>query len=122
MKILIVDDRPNLARVTIFALRGLGCEALWARSVAEAESCLENSDMDAVFLDVNLDQENGFDYLSRLVVQRPQLPVIMFSAQSRDEILEESNQRGAFGCITKPFGLEELRAMINRLQLHASSR
>lgn len=123
MKILIVDDRPNLARVTAVALRGLGCEALWSRSVAEAETCLEsNSDVDAVFLDVNLDRENGFDYLSKLTVHRPLLPVIMFSAQSMDEIFDEANRRGAFGCITKPFGMEELRAMITRLQLHTSSR
>ncbi|MFT3781934.1 MAG: response regulator [Nibricoccus sp.] len=117
MKILVVDDRPNLARVTSVALKGLSCETQIAATGTQAKTMLSENHFDAVFLDVNLGNENGFELLSDIVA-RTKLPVVMFTAQTKEEVADEAHRRGAFGYILKPFGIDDLRVQIERLQNH----
>src|SRR5665213_2890478 len=101
MNILIVDDKPNLARVTAVALRTLGCHSLTAGSTAAANQVLETVEIDAVFLDLNLNGEDGFVFLSELVARPKRVPIILFTAHSPDEIEKEALRRGAFDCLFK---------------------
>ena len=116
MNILIVDDKPNLARVTAVALRTLGCNSFTADSTAAASQMLAKEKIDAVFLDLNLNGEDGFQFLSQLVVQFSQVPVILFTAHSREEIQAEALRRGAFDCLFKPFTLDDLRQQLARIE------
>lgn len=118
MTILIVDDQPNLTKVTVVALRLLDCRTFTARSSAEADQILATERIDAVFLDLNLGEESGFDYLARLLAAPKPLPVVMFTAQSVDEVAAEAERRGAFGCMLKPFTLDDLRNQITRISDH----
>lgn len=115
MKILVVDDQPNLARVTAVALRMLGCETRTAGTSAEATQIITGEKIDAVFLDVNLAGESGFEFLSQLVAQS-NLPVVMFTAQSRDEVVDEALRRGALDCLMKPYTLDDLRLQLARIE------
>lgn len=118
MNILVVDDHPNLVRITAMALRALGCGTFTARNTATATQLLGTEKIDAIFLDVNLGGESGMDFLSQLVAQACQPPVIMFTAQAKDEVAGEAFRRGAFGCLIKPFNLEDLSQQMNRLEQH----
>jgi len=116
MNILIVDDKPNLARVTAVALRTLGCESCSAESTAAANHRLETEKIDAVFLDLNLNGEDGFVFLSELASRPRRVPVILFTAHSREDIETEALRRGAFGCLFKPFTLDDLRQQLGRIE------
>ena len=116
MNVLIVDDRANFARVTAVALRNLGVDSVVAHSLNGAQQALAEGHVDAVLLDVNLGMESGFDLLPLLKTRMPRLPVVMVSAQEREEIAEEALRRGAFDCLGKPFGLDELRELLGRLR------
>lgn len=116
MNILIVDDKPNLARVTAVALRTLNCHSMTADNTTAATKILTTEKVDAVFLDLNLNGENGFLFLSQLVDQFPSVPVILFTAQTREEIQPEALRRGAFDCLFKPFTLDDLRHQLSRLE------
>lgn len=116
MNILIVDDKPNLARVTAVALRTLNCASMTAENTATATTILSKEKVDAVFLDLNLNGENGFLFLSQLVDQFPNVPVILFTAQTRDEIQPEALRRGALDCLFKPFTLDDLRHQLSRIE------
>lgn len=118
MNILIVDDKPNLARVTAVALRTLGCQSCSATTTTAATELLATEKIDAVFLDVNLNGENGLDFLSRLTAQPGQPPVIMFTSYTKDEVAEEARNRGAFDCLIKPFTLDDLRGHLDRIRHH----
>lgn len=117
MKILIVDDKPNLVRVTAMALRTLDCEAFGANNCAAATQLLATERIDAVFLDVNLGAESGMDYLSELTA-RSTVPVVMFTSHTRDEVAAEAKSRGAFDCLLKPFTVDDLRQLLVRLGQH----
>ena len=116
MNILIVDDKPNLARVTAVALRTLGCHSFTADSTASATQVLEIEKIDAVFLDLNLNGEDGFQFLTQLVARPLRVPIILFTAQSREEIEAEALRRGAFDCLFKPFTLDELREQLVKIE------
>ena len=116
MNILIVDDKPNLARVTAVALRTLGCHSLTAGSTAAANQVLETVEIDAVFLDLNLNGEDGFVFLSELVARPKRVPIILFTAHSPDEIEKEALRRGAFDCLFKPFTLDDLRRQLAKIE------
>jgi DNA-binding response OmpR family regulator len=118
MNILIVDDKPSLARVTAVALRTLGCQASTATNTAAAAELLAAQNFEAVFLDINLGGENGLDYLSHLMTQPNPPPVIMFTSYTKDEVAEEARSRGAFDCLLKPFTLDDLREQLSRLRRH----
>ncbi len=118
MNILIVDDHPNLARITALALRGMGCLTFTVRSTAAADRLLGTEAIDGIFLDVNLGAESGWDFLSTLAARVAWPPVIMFTAGSREEVAAEALRRGALGCLVKPFNLEELRQQIDRIAQH----
>ena len=121
MTILVVDDQPNLVRVTAVALRMLDCIPHIASNVAEASEILNTQRIDAVFLDVNLGGESGFEFLSTLVTRANPVPVVMFSAHARDEIAAEARQRGALDCLMKPFSLDDLRTQLARITAHRST-
>jgi DNA-binding response OmpR family regulator len=119
MKILIVDDKPNLARVTAVALRTLDCQSITATTTAAAVALLATEKVDAVFLDVNLGGESGLDFLSKLKAQSFQPPIIIFTSYTRDEVAREAVKRGAFDCLTKPFTLDDLREQLARIKQHS---
>ncbi len=118
MNILIVDDKPNLARVTAVALRTLGCDSCSADNTAAANSKLAAEKIDAVFLDVNLNGEDGFLFLSEIVGRPNQVPVILFTAHSPEEVEAEALRRGALGCLFKPFTLDDLRQQLVKIERH----
>jgi len=122
MKILIVDDQPGMARVTAIACRALGCSPFTAGSIAEANRVLAREKIDALFLDVNLAGESGLEYLAQILARPTPPPVIMFSALSRDEIVDEAIQRGALGCLLKPFTLEDLRHQMAQIERYLQQR
>jgi DNA-binding NtrC family response regulator len=115
MNILIVDDKPNLARVTAVAFRTLGHQSFTAETTAAATRILGAEKIDAVFLDLNLNGENGFLFLSHLVGQAIRAPIILFTAHPREEVAAEALRRGAFDCLIKPYTLDDLRHQLVRI-------
>lgn len=112
MMILIVDDQPNIARVTGVALQTLGCQALVASSIRAAKHLLATEKIDAVLLDVHLAGESGLDFLSELSASPGPLPVVISTALAGPEIAGEARRRGAFDCLAKPYSLDDLRTQI----------
>ena len=122
MNILIVDDHPNLLRITALALGTLGCRTFTARSIAAAVHLLATEQIDGIFLDVNLGVESGLEFLSQLVAQATPPPITMFTAQAKDEVADEALRRGASGCLVKPFNLEDLSQQLHRMAEYRQGR
>lgn len=118
MNVLIVDDQPRISRVTAAAFEALGCQPFTAASTAEADRTLAAERIDALFLDVNLGGECGWSFLADVRARADAPLVVMFSALTREEFADEAIRHGAFDCLVKPFGLNELREQIARIRQH----
>jgi two-component system OmpR family response regulator len=114
MRILIVEDEPDLLHSLARALRE---EGYAVDTAAEGEDGLfkaESADYDAVVLDVMLPKLDGWEVLSRLRKSK-KIPVLMLTArdQSRDRV--RGLDTGADDYVVKPFDLPELFARLRAL-------
>ena len=69
---------------------------------------------DLVITDVIMPDENAFDLLPRLKKLRPELPIIVMSAQNTLMTAITAAERGAYEYLPKPFDLNELTAVVQR--------
>src|SRR5438445_553995 len=69
---------------------------------------------DLVITDVVMPDENAFDLLPRIKKMRPNLPVIVMSAQNTFMTAIRASERGAYEYLPKPFDLKELIAIVGR--------
>lgn len=104
MKILVVDDEPNIRQLLEYNLKLDGHEVLLAGDGAEA---LEKvvSDLDLILLDVMMPIMDGLETCSKLKTnpKTKDIPVFMLTAKSQMKDIEGAFSLGADGYLTKPF-------------------
>src|SRR5690606_13793532 len=106
--VLVIDDEADLCELLSLRLRHEGFEATSCSSGNEALALLESEQIDAVLLDFRLEDEDGLDVLSKILLRSADLPVIMLTAHGTTEAAVEAMKRGAYGFLTKPFDDREL--------------
>ena len=76
---------------------------------------LSESEVDLVVLDIRLEEEDGMDLLSKIKTQHPRLRVVMLTGLGFiEELLQEANEHGADGYVSKVLPLDELLLAIER--------
>ncbi len=115
MRILLVEDEHALGEWLCKALEQSGFHVDWRDDGQSAEIALEQSDYDAVVLDLGLPGRSGHDVLHRLRAQDKRLPVLVLTA--RDSLSNRVNtlNAGADDFLAKPFALAELEARLTAL-------
>lgn len=110
LRILIVEDEPDLAELVAFNLRQAGYEAVTAFDGAAAQAHLEREVPDLVVLDVMLPDISGTEICRRLRrdPKTEQLPVIMLTARSEEVDRVVGFEVGADDYLVKPFSPREL--------------
>ncbi len=112
--ILIVDDEPNIIEMLEIALRDEGMEVLKSNSGREALDILRENDVDVVISDIKMPDFSGVELLREAKELASQTVFIMITAFASTETAIEALQHGAYDYITKPFRMEDLRAVIGR--------
>jgi DNA-binding response OmpR family regulator len=122
MKILLVDDDPDLLAVTGFALQQAGFLVVSANDGMEALDAFNREQPDLAVLDVNLPRMNGFD-LARRLRERSRIPLVMLTVRAEEEDVVRALGLGADDYLTKPFSprilLARIRALLRRAGLEA---
>lgn len=112
--ILIADDDRSIRTVLTQALGRSGYQVRTTSSAATLWRWVEDGEGDLVITDVVMPDENGLDLVPRIKRIRPDLPVLVMSAQSTILTAVQSTQRGAFEYLPKPFDLGELLGIVDR--------
>jgi two-component system, NtrC family, response regulator AlgB len=116
MNFLVVDDDRVFREATCMLIEDEGHFAESAANSDVALSCLKEDSFDAVLLDLNLGRENGLTLLPQILKLRPNLPVVMFSAQGSVKTAVQALHLGAVDFLEKPFTREQFHAVLARLQ------
>ena len=106
--ILIADDDRAIRTVLSQALARSGYQVRATSSAATLWRWVEDGEGDLVITDVVMPDENGLDLVPRIKRVRPELRVVVMSAQSTFATAMKATQRGAFEYLPKPFDLKEL--------------
>ena len=112
--ILVADDDAAIRTVLNQALSRAGYEVRSTGNAATLWRWVSQGDGDLVITDVVMPDENAFDLLPRIKKLRPELPVIVMSAQNTFMTAIRASERGAYEYLPKPFDLKELIAIVGR--------
>jgi DNA-binding response OmpR family regulator len=113
VRILIVDDEPNIVMSLEFLMRQKGYETQVARDGEEALAAVESFRPDLVLLDVNVPRRDGFEVCQKLRADGwTELKIVMLTAKGRDIEIEKGLALGADAYVTKPFSTRELVARV----------
>jgi len=124
MRILVVEDDPDLGEAVQRRLRREGHAADWQRDGQSADEVLRYQSYDLVILDIGLPRRDGFSILRGLRARGERTPVLMLTARSEVEDRVGALDVGADDYLSKPFDFRELdarcRALLRRAQGIAS--
>ena len=112
--VLIADDDRSIRTVLTQALGRSGYQVRSTSNAATLWRWVEDGEGDLVITDVVMPDENGLDLIPRIKRVRPDLRVVVMSAQSTLMTAVKAAQRGAFEYLPKPFDLAELLAVVAR--------
>jgi NtrC-family two-component system response regulator AlgB len=116
MDFLVIDDDKLFREATCLLIEDEGHYAETAANAEVALSRLREDKFDAALLDLNLGRDNGLAILPQIFKLRPNLPVVMFSAQGTVKSAVKALQLGAVDFMEKPFTREQFHAVVARLQ------
>ena len=114
MKILLVDDDPDLLAVTGFALQQAGFLVVKAADGAAGLDAFQRERPDLAVLDINMPHLNGFE-LAQKLRERGRIPILMLTARSEEEDVVRALSQGADDYLSKPFSPKILVARIRAL-------
>jgi two-component system, NtrC family, nitrogen regulation response regulator GlnG len=112
--ILVADDDRAIRMVLNQALIRLGHEVRMTGNAATLWQWVADGDGDLVITDVIMPDENGLDLIPRIKKIRPELRIIVMSAQNTLLTAVKATERGAFEYLPKPFDLRELVSVVER--------
>ncbi len=112
--ILVADDDSAIRTVLNQALSRAGYEVRLTSNAATLWRWVSQGEGDLVISDVVMPDETAFDLLPRIKRARPDLPVIVMSAQNTFMTAIRASERGAYEYLPKPFDLKELITIVGR--------
>jgi two-component system OmpR family response regulator len=115
VRVLVVDDEPNIVDVISMALRFEGFTVDAAGSGADAIAAVAANRPQVIVLDVMLPDVDGFEVARRLASARTGVPIIFLTARDATEDIVHGLTIGGDDYMTKPFSLEELVARIRTI-------
>ncbi len=112
-KVLIIDDRHSSRESVSFALiRRYEC--LLAESAQKGLELLDKDDVSVIILDIRMPGLNGIEALRIIKEKDPTVEVIMLTGYASLDTAKQSITHGAYGYLTKPFDLADLRSTVDK--------
>jgi DNA-binding response OmpR family regulator len=113
MRILVIDDTESLRLLLGQFFSTMGHEVVALAGGSELAAALATGPFDVVFTDVTMPDVSGWEVLGTLRASHPGVPVVMMTGWS-------DSQRGPDGLVpdatlSKPFGLDQLQAVLDTL-------
>ena len=112
--ILVADDDTAIRTVLNQALSRAGYDVRITSNAATLWRWISAGEGDMVITDVVMPDENAFDLLPRVKKLRPDLPVLVMSAQNTFMTAIKASEKGAYDYLPKPFDLTELIGIVGR--------
>jgi two-component system, NtrC family, nitrogen regulation response regulator GlnG len=119
--VIVADDDAAIRTVVGQALSRAGFDVRSASNAATLWRFVQSGEGDLVITDVMMPDENAFDLIPRIRKLRPELPIVVMSAQNTFMTAIKASERGAYEYLPKPFDLQELVAVAGRAMAEPKS-
>lgn len=122
MRILLVEDEPEIVQLLENGLGAQGYRILSAATGEDAVALVEDETLELALVDITLPGIDGHHVLKRIRARRSELPVLMLTARDDLQNKVSAFDAGADDYLTKPFAIEELLARIRALTRRTDQR
>ncbi len=113
--VLVVDDRLEDRQTFKDALGSKGYRVTTAKDGYEAIALVKQGDFDIIFIDVKMPGVDGVKTFEEIHKIKPEVPVIMVTGCSAEELLKDAVDKGAYACIHKPLDMDAVLAMVEEI-------
>jgi len=111
-KIIVADDELSMRQFLEILLKKEGHEVVCAADGEEALSRFQTEPCDLLISDIKMAKMDGLELLRRVKERNPNMSVVMITAYASPEDAIAAMKSGAYDYLTKPFKLEEIKAVI----------
>ena len=118
LNLLIVDDERSVRDACREVAMALGYRASATESIEQAVRMAELQNVDIAFLDLKLPGTAGLQALHQLKARRPDIEVIVMTGHATVESAVQAMKAGAYDYVTKPFSMEQLKLLLDRVSAH----
>jgi two-component system, NtrC family, response regulator PilR len=110
--VLVVDDEPDIRELLELTLVRMGLDVASVGTIAEAKERLRQDRYDLCLTDMRLADGEGLDLVRHIAGHAAEVPVAVITAYGSAENAVAALKAGAFDYVSKPVGLEQLRALV----------
>jgi DNA-binding NtrC family response regulator len=118
LNLLIVDDERAIREVCREVAQSLGLNTAVADSAEHAYRLLDTQNIDVVLLDLKLPGAGGLEALHQIGERKPDAVVVVVTGYGTVQSAAQAMKNGAYDYVTKPFSMEELRLLLERVSGH----
>ncbi|PKO89072.1 MAG: DNA-binding response regulator [Betaproteobacteria bacterium HGW-Betaproteobacteria-10] len=122
MRILLIEDDPQLGDGLTIGLRQAGFAVDWLKDGHSADQALQSETFDIVVLDLGLPRLSGMEVLTRARRRDQSLPILILTARDATGDKVSGLDAGADDYLVKPIDLDELTARIRALTRRSAGR
>ena len=115
LRVLIVDDEPNVCNVLRDACSRFGYSVTTCNDGDQAIAEARRQTFDVIFLDIRMPGMSGPQVLKVLRRLLPQAAFVMITAYAESSLVDESLESGAFLCLSKPLSISEIKDLLEGL-------
>lgn len=115
-RFLIVDDHQSIRKLCVTVGGSMGLHCMEADSAETALAYLETDSPDIILADLMMPNMSGLEFLPRVKQILPRTEIAIMTGHGSIETAVQAMRLGAYDYITKPFRIEELKLLLNRMQ------
>ncbi|MCB0352834.1 MAG: response regulator [Bdellovibrionales bacterium] len=117
--ILLIDDEPSVLRALQLLLEAIGYHSIPFSNSSEARAFLPQaaSQCDLILCDLKMPEFDGMEVLESRNTACPELPFVLMSAHATSLDVDKAIAHGANGFLSKPFSPDELKSVIESLEI-----
>ena len=116
-RIVLAEDEPQVARLTIFKLELEGYEVIWEKDGEAAYESIKANNPDLVILDIMMPVMDGYQVLKKMKEDEnlKNIPVVMLTVRGQEQDILRGFDLGSDDYIVKPFRPAELAARVKTI-------
>jgi DNA-binding NtrC family response regulator len=116
VRLLIVDDHQSIRKLCLTVGNSLGFQCSEAESAQAALAQLETDAPDIILADLMMPNMSGLEFLPRVKQLLPRCEVAIMTGHGSIETAVQAMRLGAYDYITKPFRVDELKLLLQRME------
>ena len=118
LNLMIIDDERAIREVCKEVAQSMGFNSCVADSAEHGYRMLETQNIDVVLLDLKLPGAGGLEALHQIKARRPDAVIVVVTGYGTVQSAVQAMKNGAYDYVTKPFSMEELRLLLERVAGH----